>query len=347
MRLPGTVPARLGLPTAGHATSGHSTACAPRCRAASQVSPDPDRAVTAVPTSRVTDRDRRTSTQESRASPWLERLTRAGYAAKGVLYLLIGSTGLLVALGLAEEARGSRGAIRLIAALPMGRLLIAALSVGLAGYSLLSFVAAMRAPEGTRGVGGALARAGDAVAGVVYAGLVALAVRLLADPQSSTRVATEWWAARLLGAAGGRALFVAAGLVVSGAALYLLYKAAAAPVVAHFERRRLARGLLDGVAVLARLGLTARAVLFALSGWLLFHAGWTGDPRRVGGLGAALDALAAAPAGRAVVGLVAAGCVAYGIYQLAKARWRRVRLDGRDDRVAVRSREAAPIREPG
>jgi hypothetical protein len=47
----------------------------------------------------------------------------------------------------------------------------------------------------------------------------------------------------------------------------------------------------------------------------------------VNGLGDALDTLADAPGGPLIVGVVAAGCVAYGAYQLAKARWRRVRLE--------------------
>lgn len=107
-------------------------------------------------------------------------------------------------------------------------------------------------------------------------------------------------------------------------------------MVAHFERRRVSPAVLRIVVVLARLGITARAVLFALCGWLLFRAGWTGEPRSLGGLGSALDTLAAAPAGRAAVGVVAAGCVAYGAYQLAKARWRRLRLGGSDAAATAR-----------
>ena len=267
------------------------------------------------------------------APPWLEWLTRAGYVAKGILYVLIGGTGLLVAFGLAEEARGSREAIRLVASLPMGRLLIAALAVGLAGYSFLSFVAAMRAPEGSRDLSGLPARVADGVAGIVYAALVALALALLADPQASTRVASEQWAARIMAVPGGALLLGGAGVVVSGAALYLAWKAAVAPIVAQFERRRVPAARLRAVVALARLGIAARAVLFALCGWLLLNAGVTGEPQRVGGLGRALDALAAAPAGRAVVGVVAAGCVAYGVYQLAKARWRRMRFEVGEQRA--------------
>jgi hypothetical protein len=268
---------------------------------------------------------------------WLEWLTRVGYVAKGVVYLLVGGTGLFVAVGLTEQARGSAQVLRLLATLPMGRLLIAALTVGLVGYSVLSFVAAVRAPEAEQGVRGAVARLADAIVGLVYAGLAALAVRLLADPVADTRIASELWAARLLTLPGGRALLGVAGVVVAAVGGYLAWRAAARPVSGDFERRRVSPAVTRGVVLLARLGLAARAVLFALCGALLVRAGWTGEARRVGGLGDALDTLADAPAGPVVVGAVALGCVAYGAYQLAKARWRRVRLEA----------PAAPVTQGG
>lgn len=268
------------------------------------------------------------------ASSWLERLTRAGYVARGVLYLLIGGAGLLVAFGLAEEARGSRGVMGLVASLPMGPLLLLALGIGLGGYAILSLIAALRAPEGVGGIGGLLVRAGDAIAGVAYAGLVALAVRLLSDPLANTRLATERWAERLMDAPGAQALFGAAGLLVCAAAVFLLYKAVAMPALARFDPGLLPLRWVRLVTWLARVGTAARAVLFAICGWLLLRAGWTGQPRSLGSLGSALDELATIPAGRAAVGVVAMGCVAYGLYQLAKARWRRLRL-GRNDAMVT------------
>jgi hypothetical protein len=272
-------------------------------------------------------RARRVRAVAARHPLWLEWLTRLGYAARGVVYLVVGGTGLLLALGLAERARGSPGVMRLIVELPMGRLLLAALTVGLVGYSLLSFVAAVRAPEGQPGVAGALARGSDALAGVVYTGLSALAVRLLADPAADTAVAGTRWGARALALPGGRALLLAGGAAAVATGLYLAYKAVALPAATQLERRRTSAATVRVVTVLARLGTAARAVLFVLCGGLIVHAAWTDDPAGVGGLGDALDTLADAPAGPPLVGLVAAGCIAYGCYQLAKARWRRVRLD--------------------
>ena len=269
---------------------------------------------------------------------WLEWLTRVGYVARGVVYLVIGGTGVLLAFGLAERGRGSSDVMRLVVRLPLGRVFLAALTIGLVGYAVLSLVAAVRAPEEAgagRGRGAALVvRASDAVAGVVYAGLAALAVRLLADPLYDTGFASELWAARLLARPWGRLLMGGAGALTAAAALALVYKAAALPLATQLERRGVPPVVVRAIARLARAGVAARAVLFALCGWLLLHAAWTGEPSRVGGLGQALDALSDAPAGPGLVGVVAVGCVAYGLYQLAKARYRRLRLGGAADRRA-------------
>jgi len=77
-------------------------------------------------------------------APWLERAARIGYVAKGVVYVVVGISAMLVALGLDERARGSPGALRAIVQLPLGRVLLAALTAGLLGYAMLSFVAAVR-----------------------------------------------------------------------------------------------------------------------------------------------------------------------------------------------------------
>lgn len=285
--------------------------------------PSPPLAPGRVAPARRTWRVRVAATQHP---TWLEWLTRLGYAARGVVYLVVGGTGVLLALGLAERARGSPDAMRLIAGLPMGRVLLAALTVGLFGYSLLSFVAAVRAPEARPGMFGVLARASDALGGMVYAGLSALAIGLLAHPHGSGGVAGERWAARALALPGGRAMLLVAAAVCVASGLYLAFKALALPAGEGLERRRTDPAVLRVVALLARLGTAARAVLFVLCGGLLARSVWTRDPDGIGGIGRALDALSHGPAGPPLVGAVALGCVAYGVYQLAKARYRRMTL---------------------
>ena len=61
-------------------------------------------------------------------------------------------------------------------------------------------------------------------------------------------------------------------------------------------------------------------------GLLLLRAAPAADPGDVHGLAGALDALGRQRAGPALLALVAVGLVGYGVYRLAKARFRRLEL---------------------
>ncbi len=67
---------------------------------------------------------------------WLEPLARAGYAAKGVLYLLIGGLAAEVALEAGGATTNSRGAFRVVRDQPFGSALLGILAVGLGGYAI-------------------------------------------------------------------------------------------------------------------------------------------------------------------------------------------------------------------
>jgi hypothetical protein len=258
---------------------------------------------------------------------WLDLVVRAGYVAKGIVYTVIGAASALVAAGWSERARGSQGAMYAIAALPMGRVLIGALLVGLASYAALSFVAAVRAPEGSgTGLRGGVTRAADAFTGIVYAGLAAGAVRLLAEPEYRAAPMAELWAARVMALPAGAFALGAGGVVLAGAGLALLVKSRSAALGEQLDRRVLSRALRRWVIRLGRAGTAARGLIFILCGAFVVHAAVQRDPGEARDVGEALTTLGRRTYGPALLGVLAAGFVAYGVFQLAKARWRRLRV---------------------
>jgi hypothetical protein len=76
--------------------------------------------------------------------------------------------------------------------------------------------------------------------------------------------------------------------------------------------------------VLGIVGLFARAVVFGLVAWFLVKAAVEFDPDEAVGLDGALRKLADAPYGPLLLGVTAAGLVAYGLFCVAQARYRRV-----------------------
>ncbi|HEX7958198.1 MAG TPA: DUF1206 domain-containing protein, partial [Pyrinomonadaceae bacterium] len=80
------------------------------------------------------------------ASPWIERLARFGYAAKGVVYVLVGALAALAAFG-GGGPTDSRGALTQVVRQPYGRALLAVVAAGLAGYALWRLVQGLRDTE--------------------------------------------------------------------------------------------------------------------------------------------------------------------------------------------------------
>nr|MBA3438683.1 DUF1206 domain-containing protein [Pyrinomonadaceae bacterium] len=76
------------------------------------------------------------------ASPWVERLARLGYAAKGAVYIVVGLLAAMAAFGMGGKTTDTRGALATIVAQPFGRVLLGAVAVGLAGYTIWRFVQA-------------------------------------------------------------------------------------------------------------------------------------------------------------------------------------------------------------
>ena len=75
---------------------------------------------------------------------------------------------------------------------------------------------------------------------------------------------------------------------------------------------------------IAFVGLTSRAVVFALISSFFFKAAADYDPKKARGLDGALRKLADAPNGTVLLSIVAAGLFAYGVFCLIQARYREV-----------------------
>jgi hypothetical protein len=261
------------------------------------------------------------------AAPWIVRAARLGYAAKGVVYLVIGALAARAVVGDGGTTTGSRGALRAIGESALGSAALAAIGVGLIGYALWAVLAAARDAEDRGGEPKGIAiRVGQAGRGIAYGALGIEALRLLGQARSSSGGGAEHWTARLLDAPLGRWLVVAIGVGIVGYALYQFRRASSDKVHKHLDLREAAVHTRSWVVRLGRFGIAARGVVFVLIGWFLVRAAMTHDASRAGGIDESLAALDRQPSGELLLGVVAAGLIAYGVYQLANARYRRMRV---------------------
>src|SRR5215203_6013686 len=114
------------------------------------------------------------------AGPAIAALARVGYAAKGVVYVLVGGLAVLAAAGNGGQTSGSRGALHTLLERPYGRVILAVVAFGLAGYALWCFVRAVLDPQrdGT-GLKGVAKRAANFGKGVVHVALVLAVVQMI------------------------------------------------------------------------------------------------------------------------------------------------------------------------
>ena len=264
------------------------------------------------------------------ASPALVMLGRAGYAAKGIVYVVMGALAARAALGAGGKTTDTRGAINVIGDGPMGTIALLAIGIGLIGYMLWRLIAAVTDAEGKGDHPTKLAvRGSQAARGIAYGVLGVQALRALGgDDVGSQGAATRHWTARLLDMPFGRALVIGVGLGVLGYAGYQLYRACSDKPKKDLDLAKAGPTQATWIVRLGRFGIAARGVVFAMIGVFLLRAGMQKDSDEAGGIAQSLQALGSASYGKLVLGAVAFGLIAYGIYQLATARYRRMRAVG-------------------
>jgi hypothetical protein len=257
------------------------------------------------------------------APPWVERLARIGIVAKAVVYLAIGTFATGVALEAGGILTGGEGVLRLVVAQPMGRALLAALAFGFAGYTLWLFAQAVVDPDGngTSAVGIAN-RLGQIITGIAHVGLTWEAVRLALGLPGGNDAGIEGLVASVLGAPFGRSLLWVAGVVVIVVGLLQIYRGLFGDVRRDWRLERLDPGRHPWAYRIGRFGLTARGVVLSVAGVLVLRAAAAWDPEQAGGVDDVLAQLWAQPASHYLLGSVALGLMAYGIFALIEARYR-------------------------
>jgi len=123
---------------------------------------------------------------------------------------------------------------------------------------------------------------------------------------------------------GGRWLVGLAGLIVVGIGVGLI----AYGLTKKFEKH-LNTGQMDGnvrrtVRRLGVAGYSAKGTAYGIAGALIVAAAVTYDPEKARGLDAAIKTIAAESYGPWLLGLIALGVAAYGIYCFFQAKYRKV-----------------------
>ena len=261
-------------------------------------------------------------------------LGTAGWAAKGVVYLLIGALALQLALtGGQEEEASKSGALQKLVEQPAGSVLLTVVVVGLVAYALYSLLSlflpgARGAIAGGSGTSDKKAWGKDAkhvAAAVVYGVLAAQGVNILLGRSGGGggENKEQTWSAVLLSSTPGTLVL---GAVAVGALVFGGFQVRRGITRKFMKNLHCAPGRLitpSSVEWTGVAGHVARGVVAALIGVFILVSIVQHDPAQVRGLDGTLRTVQSGPFGLPLLVLVALGLGAYGLFSLISARCRR------------------------
>lgn len=262
----------------------------------------------------------------------LETWARLGYAARGVVYMLLG----WIALS-SGKAMSTRETVQAVDRFPGGAPLLIALALGLFGYGAFKIYSAILDLDNKGDdAKGRVERVARAAGGTAYLFLAFVAVRQAlkhdgraeAGQAGGSGGAGQDVATQVAHGGGGDTLLILAGLVILGVAAAQFFVAWKAKFSNEMP------GAPQWVKPAGQVGYAARAIIIAITGYYAIKAGLDGERVRNSG-----DAFAMVEASNPLIfKLIAVGLILFGLVSLMMARFRRIA----DDDVVARLKAQVP-----
>jgi len=269
--------------------------------------------------------------REAATSPLMEALMRLGYIVRGLVYGAIGVLAVQTAFAKGGSLTDTQGAIAALGQTSLGSILLYIILIGLIGYALWGIIRAVFDPlhKGTdlKGIG---ERLGFAVSGISY-GLLAVATYGLisgsanAAHNGAQTTQTQDVTAKILSQSWGTIAVTIVGLIVIGVGLLQIIQGVRRDFERQFDPYDLSSTERTWIDRMGRFGMAARGLVFAMIGGFLVLAAVRHDPSQAQGINGVLAALLQQPYGPWLLGIVALGLVAFGIYSAMCGIWLRFR----------------------
>ncbi len=201
---------------------------------------------------------------EEMGRKWIPYAGRAGYATKGVVYLIVGGLAAFAGWGAGGQTTDSEGAISKIREQPFGYWLLWLVAAGLAAYCLWRIVEAITDPDRKGSdAKGVLTRLGYLGSGLAH-GLLAWTAAPISGSQptddgaSSQRDLVGW----ALSLPGGSWILTAVGVGVAGYGGYQIYRGIANKFMDKYDPSHMSEGQRKVALYSGKFGLIARIDLW-------------------------------------------------------------------------------------
>lgn len=260
--------------------------------------------------------------EQSRPFRWL---ARAGYAASGIVHILIGAIALAVAVGV-DATSDQSGALMIISVAPLGFVLLWIIAItlwALGAWQLLEGVLARRPSDDAVGLTKKWGlRVGAWGQAVIFTALGLLAASVALGARVNAAEAAQDASRGVLQVPGGSIALGVVGLGVGIGGISFVVMGVRRSFRTKVELPENAPG--RAIAGLGVVGFVAKGIALIIVGILLLVAAIKGDASTAGGLDSAFDALVELAYGPWLVGVVAGGFLAYGAFCFFRARYARI-----------------------
>lgn len=278
--------------------------------------------------SRNTDTPEIEISEDSPVGAGIILASRIGYVAKGVVYFVAGILAMKASVGArsSTDEHGSQGAIESIANQWFGETMLVVIVIGLLAYVSWRIFQALYDPD-DRGISwkGLAQRAGFLVSAAAYLVLSWEAVDIAWGTYASGDDTKKEWTILLLTFFVGQVIVAAVGLAMLGVGIYHFYRVGSGKYLRGYSKEMTALGR-TLIRWCGGVGLVARGLQFSLVGVLIVIGAWTIDHEKAEGVGETMSDLTSSTIGACTLLAFGVGLIAYAVYCMVKARYRRYEL---------------------
>lgn len=251
---------------------------------------------------------------------------RAGYAARGLVYLLVGGLALLTLFGVGGRTTDSRGALQTLADEPFGSVTLTIVAISLVGYalwrSIQAFADADQHGSDMKGIG---IRASLFISAIIHVALAVFVAKLLLGSGSDEGQGSQGMAQWVMQQPFGQSLLAVTGALIMVAGVAHTIKGWREQFAKHLDMRDSLKTKLYPV---CRFGLISRGVVLAIIGSFFVWAALQADASEAQGVAGVMEFLRQQVFGQVLLGAMALGLMAFGCYSLILSRYRRLGIRG-------------------
>ncbi|MEW2071543.1 DUF1206 domain-containing protein, partial [Streptomyces sp. NPDC007346] len=248
----------------------------------------------------------------------MEAGARAGFGARGVIYVLVGALALRIAFSGGGGKQADRGgAIAEIAEKPFGKVVLWLLGIALVGMALWRLSEAFFGQAGPDG--GKPSKRAMAAGRSVFYSFVAFSVLSFAAGDSgsgggSSDQRSQDITAKALGWPGGQWIVGIGGVAVACAGVWIAVRAIMRKYHKHLKMSQMSRQVRRALDFVGVFGGSARGAVFATAGGFAVAAAVEHEPGRSKGMDDTLRSFTETPAGPWLLVVIALGLVAFGVF---------------------------------